>query len=220
MIIIGLTGSIGMGKSTAARILQNDYQIPVHDADATTHRLMDFGGKAVTPILALFPDVYKTNDAGEKAIDRQKLGRIVFKDPQKLKALEKILHPMVREHTDMFLLEEFNKGSQLVILDIPLLYETGGEERCDAVMVVTVSPETQRERVFARDADMTEERFQSILAKQVPNKEKCLRADFILSMENGLEQAKQDIGNLIPQFKQVKANRFFEIAKKRGYDVR
>ena len=219
MIIVGLTGSIGMGKSTAARILRDEYNIPVHDADATVHALMDFGGEAVTPILAVFPEAFQTNEHNEKAIDRKKLGRLVFQDPTKLKALENILHPLVREHTDSFLLDEFNKGSQLVILDIPLLYETRGEDRCDAVLVVTVSDKTQRERVFARDQHMTEERFQSILEKQVPNKEKCLRADFILSMEDGIEKAQQDIEALIPKFKALKAKRFFEIAKKRGFHV-
>lgn len=216
MIIIGLTGSIGMGKSTAARILKEEFQIPVHDSDHTAHVLMDYNGAAVQPILDVFPTVSKTNENGEVAIDRSKLGKIVFQDNQLLKKLEAILHPLIKQHSDDFLINEFNKGSEIVILDVPLLYETHGDKRCDGVLVVTVSPQTQRERVFSRDKHMTEERFQSVLAKQVPNDEKCLRADFILSMENGLDQAKKDIAMLVPQFKALKAKKIHELRTQKG----
>ena len=199
MIIIGLTGSIGMGKSTAANIFK-ELGVAVHDADAAVHKLLDFNGAAVLPLLELFPNTKLEDKDGNVAIDRKALGAIVFNNPEKLKMLENVLHPIVRSETDDFLKEQFNKGAQIVVLDIPLLFETHGETRCDAVLVVTASYETQKKRVLERP-NMSEERFKQILEKQVPDAEKRRRADFVIEMEHGIEQAKKDIEAVLKQVK-------------------
>lgn len=203
MIILGLTGSIGMGKSTAAKIFI-DLGVPVHDADAAVHTLLGFNGEAVKPLLEIFPSAKLENEKGELAIDRKILGSLVFGNDAELKKLEDVLHPMVRDETDAFLKEQFNKGANLVVLDIPLLYETKGEHRCDAVMVVTASKETQRKRVLAREG-MTQERLDQVLAKQVPDAEKVKRADFVVRMEDGIDKAKEDIRDVLNKAKQLKA---------------
>ena len=181
MVILGLTGSIGMGKSTVARMLRR-LGVPVHDADAAVHRLMGRGGRAVKAVSAAFPGV-----EAEGAIDRKKLGAAVFGEPAALRRLEGILHPMVREETERFLARQARRGARLVVLDIPLLFETRATQRVDAVLVVSAPAHLQRDRVLARPG-MTEARLAQILAQQTPDREKRRRADFLLI--NGLSRAE------------------------------
>lgn len=177
MKIIGLTGSVGMGKSTAARELRR-LGIPVHDADRSVHRLLGRGGKAVAAVEAAFPGVAKVG-----AIDRQALGRRVFGDPAALKRLEAILHPLVRAAERRFLARARRARRPLVVLDIPLLYETGGEARCDLVIVVSAPRRIQLARVMRRPG-MTAERLAGVEARQMPDAEKRRRADVVI--ETGL----------------------------------
>ncbi|TIU54651.1 MAG: dephospho-CoA kinase, partial [Mesorhizobium sp.] len=158
MIVLGLTGSIGMGKSATAKMFA-EAGVPVHDSDETVHRL--YAGKAAPLVEAAFPG---TTEAG--VVDRVKLASQVLGDPATLKKLESIIHPLVRADADAFLARHRAVGAPLAVLDIPLLFETGGRNRVDKVVVVTASPEIQRERVLARPG-MSEEKFLSILAKQV-----------------------------------------------------
>lgn len=180
MVILGLTGSIGMGKSTTAAMLRR-MGIPVHDADAAVHRLMDSGGAAIGAIEKAFPGAR----SADQGIDRKKLGAQVFRDPAALRRLEAILHPMVRAETEAFLRRQARLRRRLVVLDIPLLYETGAEARLDAVLVVTAPDFVQRGRVLKR-AEMTQKRLDAILAQQVSDGEKQRRADFVL--KNGLSK--------------------------------
>jgi len=173
MIVLGLTGSIGMGKSTAARALRR-LGIPVHDSDAAVHRLMAKGGAAVAAIDAAFPGVVV-----DGAVDRKALGAKVFGNPTELRRLEKILHPMVRQVTRRFVQRARAQRRPLVVLDIPLLFETGGEKRCDAVMVVTAPRFLQRARVLARP-NMSPQRLAQIEAQQMPDAEKRRRADIVV----------------------------------------
>ena len=174
MIVLGLTGSVGMGKSTAASMFRQ-LGVPVHDSDAAVHRLLAPGGAAVPAVAAAFPGV--TDKQG--GIDRGTLGARVFGDGRALKRLERILHPFVRRSQARFLKQARARRVPLVVLDIPLLFETGGEKRCDAVVVVCAPPWVQRARVMARP-NMTEGRFRAILAKQMPDREKRRRADYIV----------------------------------------
>lgn len=186
MFILGLTGSIGMGKSTAAAQLRR-LGLPVHDADAAVHALMAPGGAAVAAVDAAFPGVVKNG-----AVDRQALGARVFDDDAALKRLEGILHPLVRRSEKAFLAACARRGVPLVVLDIPLLFETGGDARCDAVLVVHCRPALQRRRVLARPG-MTEEKFQAILARQVPAQEKIWLADFSVNTSIGRHAALMDL---------------------------
>jgi dephospho-CoA kinase len=173
MIVVGLTGSIGMGKSTAAALLRR-LGVPVHDADAAVHRLLGRGGAAVKAVAAAFPGT-----ARKAGIDRAALGRRVFGDAASLRRLEEILHPLVRADTDRFLRGMAARRVPLVVLDIPLLFESGGARRCDAVIVVSAPAFLQRARVLARPG-MSEARLAAILAKQMPDGEKRRRADFVV----------------------------------------
>lgn len=181
MLVLGLTGSIGMGKTTAAKMLRR-MGLPLHDADRAVHRLMAKGGAAVAEIEAAFPGVVV-----EDAVDRERLAAQVFEDPAALKRLEEILHPAVRLATRKFLDRQARAGRSLAVLDIPLLFETGGEAICDAVAVVSAPPFVQRDRVMGRRG-MTPARFQAILAKQMPDSEKRRRADFVVN--TGLSKAE------------------------------
>jgi dephospho-CoA kinase len=174
VIILGLTGSIGMGKSTAAKMLRR-LGVPLYDADAEVHRLLATGGGAVHAVAAAFHGV--CNDAG--AIDRQKLGRRVFGDEPALRRLEAILHPLVRIAERRFVARARARRAPLVVLDIPLLFETGGHARCDYALVVSAPARLQRERVLRRPG-MTEQRFAAILRAQIPDGVKRRRADFVV----------------------------------------
>ena len=174
MILIGLTGSIGMGKSTAAQALKR-LGLPVHDADAAVHRLMAPGGSAVAAVLTAFPDV----GSADGGIDRRKLGAKVFGDDPALKRLEGILHPRLGASKRRFLAAAARRRRPMVVLDVPLLYETGGERNCDAVLVVSAPAFLQRQRVMARPG-MTDAKFRAILAKQLPDAEKRRRTPYVI----------------------------------------
>lgn len=173
MLILGLTGSIGMGKTTAAAMLRR-LGLPLHDADAAVHRLMGPGGGAVAEIAAAFPGVER-----DGVIDRRALGDRVFGDAQALARLEAILHPLVRRAAYAFLRRQARRGRPLVVLDIPLLFETGGEALCDAVVLVSAPARVQAARVLSRPG-MTREKFAAILAQQMSDREKRRRADFVV----------------------------------------
>ncbi len=178
MILLGLTGSIGMGKSTAAAMLRR-LGLPVHDADAVVHHLLGPGGAAVREVLAAFPGVGSV----EAGIDRLALGKEVFGDAAKLKRLERILHPKVRAVNRRFLAAQARRRAPIVVQDVPLLYETGGDAGCDAVIVVSAPPFLQRQRVLKRPG-MSEAKFRAILAKQVPDRQKRQRTPYVV--ETGL----------------------------------
>jgi dephospho-CoA kinase len=190
VIVLGLTGSIGMGKSTAAKVLRQ-MGVPVHDADASVHKLMNHGGAAVGFIEAAFPGT-----ALDGAVDRKVLGRRVFADPAELECLESILHPMVREQERIFLRTCRLRGHPIVVLDIPLLYETGGEKRCDAVIVVTAPRFLQDQRVLRRPG-MTRQRLNEILAKQMPDAEKRARADFVVQTGLGKRASRLALARIL-----------------------
>lgn len=197
MFILGLTGSIGMGKSATAKMFA-DEGVPVQDADAAVHALYE--GKATAMIEAAFPGT--TVDG---RVDRAKLGAMVIGKPEAMARLEKIVHPMVARERDDFLTGAEKAGADVVVLDIPLLYETGADINCDAVVVVSAPAETQRERVLGRPG-MTEERFLAILAKQMPDAEKRRRADFIVDTSRGFDAARQQVREILAQVRTM-ANR-------------
>jgi len=184
MFVIGLTGSIGMGKSTTAGFFA-DAGVPVYDADAAVHALYE--GEAVAPIEAAFPGT--TRDG---KVDRDALGKRVLENPEALKRLEAIVHPLVRQAQARFLREAEAQGTAIVVVDIPLLFETKGEERVDAVVVVSAPPDVQRARVLARPG-MSAERFDAILTKQMPDAEKRRRADFVVDTSGGFEDARAQV---------------------------
>ena len=190
MYVLGLTGSIGMGKSTAANFFRR-LGVPVHDADATVHRLIGRRGKAVAPVERAFPGVVR-----DGAVDRRRLGAVVFEDPAALRRLEAILHPLVRRSTRAFLARQMRRRRPVVVLDIPLLYETGGESLCDAVVVVSAPARTQAARVLGRSA-MTPEKFQAILAQQLPDRTKRRRADFLVSTGGSKRATLQQITRIV-----------------------
>jgi dephospho-CoA kinase len=188
MIVLGLTGSIGMGKSTTAKMFA-EARVPVHDSDETVHRL--YAGKAAPLIEAAFPGVVVNG-----AVDRAKLAARVLGDPAALKKLEEIVHPLVRADADAFLARHRAEGALLVVLDIPLLFETGGRGRVDKVVVVSAAPEIQRERVLARPG-MTAEKFESILARQMPDAEKRRLADFVVDTGQGFDAARAEVAKIV-----------------------
>jgi dephospho-CoA kinase len=187
MFILGLTGSVGMGKSTTAKFFAEE-GVPVHDADAAVHRLYE--AEAVAPIEAAFPG---TTANGK--VDREKLGVAVVGKVEALKRLEAIVHPLVRTAEQKFLANAQASGAKVALLDIPLLYETGGEARCDAVVVVTAPAEVQRARVLARGT--SEERLAGILARQMPDAEKRRRADFVVDTSVGFEGARAQVRDIL-----------------------
>jgi dephospho-CoA kinase len=188
MFVLGLTGSLGMGKSTTAKFFAEE-GVPVHDADAAVHRLYE--GEAVAPIEAAFPG---TTVNGK--VDRDKLAQQVLGDSDAIARLEQIVHPLVTRSRERFLAEAERNGAAIAVLDIPLLFETGGERRCDAVVVVSAPAEVQRERAFARPG-MTEEKFQAILAKQMPDAEKRARADFVVDSGQGFDAARAQVREIL-----------------------
>jgi dephospho-CoA kinase len=188
MIVLGLTGSIGTGKSTTAAMFR-DLGVPVHDADATVHDL--YRNEAVAPVAAHFPEALS-----DGAIDRKVLSAVLARSPERFGELEAIIHPLVRAQEAAFIDAERRKASPLVVLDIPLLYETGGQTRVDKVVVVTCDPMVQRERVLSRPG-MTEEKLALILSRQMPDAEKRQRADFLIDTGKGLEAARKQVEEII-----------------------
>ena len=190
MIILGLTGSIGMGKSEAARGFRR-LGIPVFDSDAAVHKVMRRNGRAVPRIAHAFPDAVT-----DGVIDRQALGRHVFANPASLRLLESILHPMVREERDHFLKRMRARRLPLVVLDVPLLFEGGGDRHCDYTAVVSAPHRVQRTRVMAR-AGMTAEKLAGILRQQIPDAEKRRRADFVIPTGGSRRQSLRVIRGLV-----------------------
>lgn len=190
MLVLGLTGSIGMGKSTTAAMLRR-LGLAVHDADVAVHRLMVPGGAAVAPIAAAFPGVVR-----DGAVDRKALGARVFGDATALARLEAIVHPLVRRETERFLARCRRRRADLVVLDVPLLLEGGGHRRCDLVLVVTAPAAVQRQRVMARPG-MTDSRLAAILAKQMPDAEKRRRADLVVPTGLGRAVTMRRLARLV-----------------------
>jgi dephospho-CoA kinase len=188
MFVLGLTGSLGMGKSATAKMFAEE-GIPVHDADAAVHDLYE--GAAAPLIEAAFPG---TTTAGK--VDRDKLAQRVLGDSVALEKLETIVHPLVRRAEQAFLNEATRKGARVAVLDIPLLFETGSEGRCDVVVVVSAPPEIQRARAFERPG-MTEQKFAAILAKQMPDAEKRARADFVVDTSKGFNAARAQVRDIL-----------------------
>lgn len=187
--VLGLTGSIGMGKSATAAMF-SALKVPVHDSDAAVHALYGPNGAAAQAIGAAFPGALTP----EGGVDRSSLRAAVLGDPQKLAQLEAIVHPLVQAESRAFLARHADEA--LVVLDIPLLFETGADARCDAVLVVTAPPEVQRARVLARPG-MTEAAFEAIRAKQMPDAEKRARADFLIDTSRGFAQAEAEVARIV-----------------------
>jgi dephospho-CoA kinase len=190
-VVLGLTGSIGMGKSTTAAMFR-EAGVPVWDADATVHRLYGPGGAATAPLARLCPEALI--DSG---IDREALKRWIVKDPSALKAIEGVVHPLVAADRADFVARHRAAGAPLVVVDIPLLFETGAEALCDATLTVTAPPEVQRARVLARPG-MTEETFRTLLAKQMPDAEKRKRATHVIETVT-MEQTRAAVVALIEE---------------------
>jgi dephospho-CoA kinase len=190
MFVLGLTGSIGMGKSAAARMFRR-LGVPVYDADAAVHRLMARGGAAVARVEAAFPGVTR-----EGAVDRRALGARVFGKPDELRRLERILHPMVALAQRKFLARAARRRRPLVVLDVPLLFETAGEARTDAIAVVSAPFRLQRARVLARPG-MTEEKFAAVLRQQTPDALKRQRADFIIPTGLGFRNSLRKVAEIV-----------------------
>lgn len=189
-LFFGLTGSIGMGKSTTAQMFR-DLDVPVYDSDATVHAL--YSGRAVAPIEAEFPGTTKNGE-----VDRTELSKYVVGNETAMKKLEAIVHPLVREEELKFRQTVIDSGEPLAILDIPLLFETGGEKRVDGIVVVTAPAEVQRERVLARDG-MTEEKFEAILQRQVPDAQKRSKADYVVDTSKGMDWARQEVAKIVDE---------------------
>lgn len=187
MFVLGLTGSIGMGKSTTAKFFAEE-GVPVHDSDAVVHRLYE--GEAVPAIEAAFPG---TTANGK--VDRDKLAKHLVAHPGDFKKLEALVHPLVRAAERAFLAEAEKRGARVVVLDIPLLYETAAEARCDAVVVVSAPADVQRERLKARG--MSDQRFEAIVARQVPDAVKRERADFTVDSGQGFEHARAQVREIL-----------------------
>ncbi|WP_453961171.1 dephospho-CoA kinase [Bradyrhizobium japonicum] len=190
MRILGLTGSIGMGKSTTAKLFA-EAGVPVYDADAAVHQLYE--GEAAPAIEAAFPG---TTANGK--VDRPKLSARVVHDPAAIKQLEQIVHPMLGASRQKFFADAEAAKAPVVVLDIPLLFETGGEKRVDAVVVVSTSPELQRKRVLGRGT-MDEAKLDAIIAKQTPDAEKRKRADFVVDTSHGLEPVRAQITHILAE---------------------
>ena len=190
MYLIGLTGSIGMGKTQTAALFEEE-GVPRYDADAAVHGLYEAGGAAVGPIGEMFPEAVR-----DGAVDRAALGRIVLTDGAKLAALEKMVHPLAGATQVNFLNAQMAAGATHVLLDIPLLFETGGHEFVDCVVVVSAPPDIQRARVLERPG-MTEEKFADILAKQVPDSDKRAAADFIVDSSVSVADAHRQVKEIL-----------------------
>ena len=188
MFILGLTGSLGMGKSATAKMFAEE-GVPVHDADSAVHRLYEADA---TPLIeTAFPG---TTTGGR--VDREKLAQRVLGDTAAIKKLETIVHPLVRKAEERFLAEAERKGAGVAVLDIPLLFETGGDKRCDAVVVVSAPSDVQRSRAFERPG-MTEQKFSAILAKQMPDADKRARGDFVVDTSKGFDAARAQVRDIL-----------------------
>ena len=197
MYLIGLTGSIGMGKTQTAALFEEE-GVPRYDADAAVHGLYEVGGAAVGPIGEMFPEAVR-----DGAVDRAALGRVVLKDGAKLAALEKMVHPLAGATQVDFLNAQMAAGATHVLLDIPLLFETGGHEFVDCVVVVSAPPDIQRARVLERSG-MTEEKFADILVKQMPDSDKRAAADFIVDSSVSVADAHRQVKEILAAVRDLK----------------
>lgn len=188
MIVIGLTGSIGMGKSTTAKLFAEE-GVPLCDSDAVVHDL--YRGEAVAPIAAVFPDAVIGS-----VVDRDRLSKILRENPAQFPVLEQIVHPLVRAKQDAFVDDQRRNGARFALLDIPLLFETRAESRVDVVVVVSCAADIQRQRVLSRPG-MTEEKFAMIIARQMPDVEKRSRADFVIDTGRGIEDARAQVRDVL-----------------------
>jgi dephospho-CoA kinase len=198
MLVLGLTGSIGMGKSTTARFFAEE-GVPVLDADAVVHALYD--GEAVAAIEAAFPGTSK-----DGRIDREELSRLVVGDPAALKRLESIVHPLVRAAQARFLADAERSGAPVAVLDVPLLFETGGDQLVDAVVVVSAPADVQRARTLDR-AGMTAEKFDTLMQKQMPDAEKRRRADFIVDTSQSLDSARAQVRAILAAVRAIRGRK-------------
>ncbi|CCD87333.1 Dephospho-CoA kinase [Bradyrhizobium sp. ORS 285] len=190
MRVLGLTGSMGMGKSTTAKLFA-EAGVPVYDADATVHKVYE--GEAAPAVEAAFPG---TTVNGK--VDRPKLSAKVVGNPEAIRRLEAIVHPMLRSYHQAFLDHAEQSGAPVAVVDVPLLFETGGDKRVDAVVVVSTSPEVQRQRILARGT-MTEEALDALLARQMPDAEKRARADFVVDTSHGLDPVRARIRDILAE---------------------
>jgi dephospho-CoA kinase len=190
MLVLGLTGSIGMGKSTTARLF-SEAGVPVYDADATVHEIYE--GEAAPAIEAAFPG---TTVNGK--VDREKLSARVVHDAAAMTRLEQIVHPMLHAYRQRFLDGAERSGADVAVVDVPLLFETGGDKHVDAVVVVTTTPDVQRERILAR-GNMTGDKLTTILARQLPDAEKRSRADFVVDTSHGIDHVRERIREILAQ---------------------
>lgn len=195
MKIVGLTGSIGMGKSETAKMFRA-LSVPVFDADATVHELQVKNGPAIPAIQQAFPSVIHDGE-----LDRDTLGKIVFADPEAKRKLEAIIHPMVGEVRQQFFEKAVADGHAFVVMDVPLLFETGGNKACDVVVVASAPADVQRDRVLARPG-MTAEKFDHIVARQTPDAEKRAGADYIVETDKGLEFARAQVATIVEELKE------------------
>jgi dephospho-CoA kinase len=198
MLVLGLTGSIGMGKTTAARFFA-DEGVPVLDADAVVHQLYD--GEAVAAIEKAFPGTSR-----DGRIDREELSRRVVGNPEALKQLEAIVHPLVRAAQARFLADAERSGAPVAVLDVPLLFETGGDRRVDAVVVVSAPADVQRARTLER-AGMTAEKFEALLQKQMPDDEKRRRADFVVDTSQSFDSARAQVRAILASVRAIRPRR-------------
>jgi dephospho-CoA kinase len=188
MFILGLTGSIGMGKSTTAKFFR-EAGVPLHDSDAVVHRL--YAGEAVAPVEQAFPGTVV-----DGKVDRGKLSERLIGSPEAIKRLEAIVHPLVRAVSQRFMLEQAARGARAIVLDIPLLFETGGENNVDAVVVVSAPPDVQRARVLSRPG-MTAERLEALLARQMPDPQKRTRAHFVVDSSRSFDSARAQVHGIL-----------------------
>jgi dephospho-CoA kinase len=193
MKIIGLTGSIGMGKTTTAAMFR-DLGVPIWDADGAVHRLYASGGAAVGPVSALFPASLREDGS----LDRDVLAKLVLANPDLLRQLEGVVHPLVGEDRSNFLTTARTKLAPIAIIDVPLLFETGGNAYVDKVIVVTCDAALQKSRVMARPG-MSEDKFHSILARQTPDAQKRARADFLIKTDTSLDDTRQQVAHVYDQ---------------------
>lgn len=194
MIVLGITGSIGMGKSTISVMLE-EMGVPVHDSDAAVHKALSPEGSAFEEVAVTFPDAW---DKKTKTLDRKKLGALVFGDEEKRKALEAIVHPAVWESQNKFRMTQKRMERKIVAMDIPLLFETGAEKRVDKVIVASAPPDIQRRRVLSRP-NMSEEKFAAILASQMSDIEKRARADYIVETGLGLAHSRRTLQKILKE---------------------
>ena len=212
MLRIGITGSIGMGKSETAALF-GEWGIPVYDADAAVHALYQKGGAAVEPLGEVFPDAVR-----EGAVDRAALSRIALADKEKMRLLEKIVHPLLKAARARFIAEAERKEVPAILFDIPLLFETGGESSLDVVIVASAPLEIQKARVLER-AGMTEEKFSTLLARQMSDMEKRKKADYIVRTDKGIPDARAQVKTILRKLNLLQENEKTERDPKKENDA-